>query len=270
MHDHSYHNMHKNLQTTVSHNKTKLAKKEDTPVTETIEMKHLNLPLVEPPQTFTCDGSGKRYTIEGHDISVSIPPGAVAKGSLATITTGILLSGPFIFHAQQSFVPVSPILHLSMRGKVQIGLKKPITLTFPHFLDQASQHLQNLAIFRAPYSDSAASIELTESEASQLQIGANGKIISEVVEGAGYFCIAHKSPEKLKQASLRYYLHTVEKNDVGNTHTLHFFVTYALNTFHRVRGKAKNCFKLVTLTLPYTDNQKAVLHVECNYKEARD
>ena len=202
---------------------------------EKSDMTYPNLPLVEPPQVFTCDNSGKRYTIDGHDIAVSIPPGAVAKGSLVTITTGVLLSGPFVFQAGQSFVPVSPILHLSVQGKLHIGLKKPITLTFPYFLDQASQNLQSLAIFRAPYIDSAASIELVESEASQLQISANGKILCEVDEGAGFFCVAHKSPEKLKQASLRYYLHTLEKSDRSScTHTVDFFVTYALNTFHQV------------------------------------
>lgn len=193
-----------------------------------------NLPLVEPPQVFTCDNSGKRYTLDGHDISVSVPPGAVAKGSLVTITAGVLLSGPFMFQAGQSFVPVSPILHLSVQGKLHVGLKKPITLTFPHFLDQASQHLQNLAIFRAPYIDSAASIELVESEASQLQVNASNRIVCEADEGAGFFCVAHKFPgEMFKQPSLRYYLHTLEQKD-RNTHKVDFLVTYALNTFHRV------------------------------------
>lgn len=185
---------------------------------------------------FTCESSGKRYTLEWHDISVSIPPGAVAKGSVVTITAGVLLSGPFVFQAGQPFVPVSPILLLSHHGKLHLGLKKPITLTFPHFLDQASRCLQNLTIFRAPHVHGAASIvELAESEASQMQIGADGKIICEVDDGDGFFCVAHKYPKELQQAkSLRYYLHTVEKSD-GNMLTVHFFVTYALSTFHMVR-----------------------------------
>lgn len=204
-------------------------------------MAYSDLPLVEPPQRIICDSTGKKYTIEGHDISVSVPPGAFNRDAVVTITTGVLLSGPFVFHTRQNLLPVTPIFHLSINGKERATFKKPITVTFPHFLDQLESELLNLAVFFAPYVENAASFEFNESEVGQLEISADCKIICEIAKetisaSSGFFCIAHKFPQKLKRTSLRYYLHTLERTD-ENTHTLHFFMTYALNTFHKVSKK---------------------------------
>ena len=174
--------------------------------------------------------------LEGHDISVSVPPGALTGDAVVTITTGVLLSGPFVFHTRQNLLPVTPILHLSITGKERATFKKSITVVFPHFLDQLGSELPNLAVFFAPYMENAASFELVEGEVGELAISADCKIICEIAKetissSSGFFCIAHKFPQKLKRSSLRYYLHTLERID-ESTHTLHFFMTYALNTFH--------------------------------------
>lgn len=211
-------------------------------------MVYSDLPLVEPPQKIVCDSKGKKYAMEGHDISLSVPPGALTRDTVVTITTGVLLSGPFVFQMRQDLLPVTPILHLSIVGKERTTFKKPITIIFPHFLDQLGSELPNLAVFFAPYVENAASFELIKSEVGQLEISADCKIVCEIGKetisaSSGFLCIAHKFPQKLERCSLRYYLHTLERND-ESTHTLHFFMTYALNTFHKVKDIYSELFTL--------------------------
>ena len=55
-----------------------------------------------------CDHCGLEYTIEDHDVTLRIPPGAVSTGKKIYFEIGVAMYGPFIF--PDNFQPISPIL----------------------------------------------------------------------------------------------------------------------------------------------------------------
>lgn len=83
-----------------------------------------------------CDSSEQSYTIDGHDITLRIPEGAIDDGTVFHIEIGVTMYGPFAFPKDTQ--PVSPIVWVCpMEDDVE--LKKPFQLTVPHFLTQLSQ-----------------------------------------------------------------------------------------------------------------------------------
>ena len=76
-----------------------------------------------------CDHNGCNYTIEGHDITVRIPEGAVAEGEKIHFEVGVAMYGPFIF--PDNTQPISPILWLrQLEGGTQ--LRRCSQLVLPH------------------------------------------------------------------------------------------------------------------------------------------
>ena len=55
-----------------------------------------------------CDHRSMKYVIEDHDITLSIPEGAVAEGEKVHFEVGVAMYGPFIF--PENTQPISPIL----------------------------------------------------------------------------------------------------------------------------------------------------------------
>ena len=82
-------------------------------------------------KTFKVDRKGREYSINSHDITLTIPPAAIKEGHMSLdIEVAVMLSGPFVFPSNMR--PISPILWICSRNKAL--LCKPIEITLPHFV----------------------------------------------------------------------------------------------------------------------------------------
>lgn len=89
---------------------------------------------------FECDCNAQSYTIDGHDITINIPEGAIDEGQIVHFEIGVALYGPFIL--PENTQPISPIIWFCLLEK-NVNLKKPFQLIIPHFLTQLSQERLN-------------------------------------------------------------------------------------------------------------------------------
>ena len=98
------------------------------PITDMVRKPPIPLNFIHHEQ-LECDHNGCNYTIEGHDITVRIPEGAVAEGEKIHFEVGVAMYGPFIF--PDNTQPISPILWLrQLEGGTQ--LKRCYQLVLPH------------------------------------------------------------------------------------------------------------------------------------------
>ena len=88
------------------------------------------VPFVDPIDVLKCDSSGRTFTNVDHDISLRVPPGAIADGVTVHIEVGVTLHGPFQFPPGTR--PISPIIWLCMQEG--IPFQKPVEVILPHFL----------------------------------------------------------------------------------------------------------------------------------------
>ena len=90
-----------------------------------------------------CDSAGIEHTIQGHDITLKIPKGAVPVGTTLTLDYAIKLSGPFTYPPNMR--PISATLWMCHQENTT--LLKPIEVTMPHIIrPQASTCLEELEI----------------------------------------------------------------------------------------------------------------------------
>ena len=87
-----------------------------------------------------CDCDGLHHTVKGHDITLRIPEGAVAKGETVHFEIGVAMYGPFNF--PENTTSVSPIIWLCIQEKSTV-LKKPFQLILPHFLTNLTRDRLN-------------------------------------------------------------------------------------------------------------------------------
>ena len=107
-------------------------------------------------QRFKCDCSSQKYTLDGHDITLIIPEGAVADGEKVELDIGVAMYGPFIF--PENTQPVSPILWLYPQ-KANVKLKKPLQVIIPHCLAGLTEddlHQHHVCFMKSDYKDSDA------------------------------------------------------------------------------------------------------------------
>ena len=97
----------------------------------------------------TVDSRGKQYISSDDGYTISIPPGAVAKGKTVTFKYGVVPDGPFgPFHFPNGVRPVSAIL--SLHPTTEEPLLKPIEIAQPHFIHCKTQEDQKrLAVYKA-------------------------------------------------------------------------------------------------------------------------
>ena len=80
-----------------------------------------------------CNSKAQSYTIDGHDITIRIPEGAVAEEETVHFEIGVAMYGPF--NLPQNTQPISPFIWVCLLEK-DVELKKPFQLIVPHFLTQ--------------------------------------------------------------------------------------------------------------------------------------
>ena len=84
-------------------------------------------------QVVECDCNGQSYTLDGHDITLNVPEGAVDKGQLLHFEIGVSLYGPFSF--PENTQPISPIVWVCLLEE-HVKLKEPFQLIIPHIISK--------------------------------------------------------------------------------------------------------------------------------------
>ena len=93
------------------------------------------LKFVKPVEVLQVTHEGKDFFEDSLGVCIKFPKGAIPKGSQLHLEVGMCLYGPFEFPANTS--PIAPILTLCPQES--IPLLKPITITLPHIIDQATE-----------------------------------------------------------------------------------------------------------------------------------
>ena len=189
-------------------------------------------------QLLECDFSGKELHIEDHDITLTIPEGAVTKGKRLYLEVGVAMYGPFIFPTRDA-QPISPILWLCPLDG-DFAVNKPIQIKLPHFLTGLStERLQDhgVGFMKANHTDKIIDrhgqiyYKFQNSEGSK-------KFISNDIESKSFgilttkhccfYCIeAKKSPIMTLDAT--YYLIRIENSSHPN-YEVHFAAICYLKT----------------------------------------
>ena len=84
-----------------------------------------------------CTSDGREYRDEANGFTLSIGKGAIAKGDKVTIDIGVALHGPFSY--PEGTRPISPIFWICVRENEFYKFKKPVDITFQHFLSISSE-----------------------------------------------------------------------------------------------------------------------------------
>ena len=197
-----------------------------------------NIPFLHH-QVLKCDSSGQKLHIEDHDITLTIPEGAVAKGKNLYLEVGVTMYGPFIFPTYVQ--PISPILWLCPLDG-DFAVNKPIQIKLPHFLTGLStDKLQEyrIAFMKANHLDI---IDQYDQIYYNFQdINSSEEFCSDeyksygvlAIEHCCFYCIkANKSPEMIRDAT--YCLIRIEKS-TPLRYEIRFPTTYLLNTCIKVK-----------------------------------
>ena len=83
--------------------------------------------------TLECDDTGLEHTIDGHNVTIRIPEGAIAAGEKLCLKVGVTMFGPFTF--PENSWPISPILQLCP-SEINYNFRKPIIVILPHFVSK--------------------------------------------------------------------------------------------------------------------------------------
>ena len=84
-----------------------------------------------------CTSDGREYTDEANGFTLTLGKGAIARGDKLTIDIGVALHGPFSYPAGTR--PISPVFWICVRGNEFYIFKKPVDITFQHFLHISSE-----------------------------------------------------------------------------------------------------------------------------------
>ena len=99
-----------------------------------------------------CDHKGFKYIIDGHDITVDIPAGAVSEGKTIEFEVGVAVNGPFKF--PENVRPISPIIWIDIRfldDNAMNEFKKPFQMTIPHCLSELTKNGHQICLVKAEY-----------------------------------------------------------------------------------------------------------------------
>ena len=179
-----------------------------------------------------CDYNGKEYAINGHDITVTIPKGAVSKGETLHFEVGVAMYGPFNF--PKLIRPVSPILWLRFIEK-KISLTVEITL--PHCFVGLTRDMinhQKLSFVKADLEDIKMNqlcytFYLHTVGAHFLQFKMYGVLET---NQSGLFCITHLKTSDC--SNVNYCLACINLPPSPPVHEFNFYVLYNLSTHKKV------------------------------------
>ena len=99
-------------------------------------LKPPKLKFIKPVEELLISHKGLLYDETSLGLCIDFPQGAIPKGQLLKLKVGMCLYGPFKFPDNTS--PIAPILML--RSQEDIFLQKPVKVTLPHIIHQATEN----------------------------------------------------------------------------------------------------------------------------------
>ena len=212
-----------------------------------------SVPLQDHVTVIELDTYGGEYKNVDHDISLSIPEGAVADGEMIHMEVAVALYGPF--HFSDGKRPISPILWLCIQE--DIALLKPISIVLPHMLvNLTREDVANFGIQIAK-ADHREYVTTTPGKREYVFKPHSAAMELTSTQERGYvtiktdhFCficlemnkIGSTSPEAARQVAMKmgYYLHCVESLQSPYLvspprEVIHFCVSFFLETCRKVQ-----------------------------------
>ena len=199
------------------------------------------------------DASSKEYKNYEHDITISIPEGAVPPGAIVHLEVAVALYGPFQFSKGKR--PISPILWVCLQEDV--ALLKPISIVLPHTLNNLNPEDVMIFGIQLAKADHREYITTTEGEREFVFKPYHGVELelkstpnrSYVVMETDHFCFIclemnkrkSTTPEVARQMAMKmgYYLHCIESLQSPYPvspprEVVHFCVSFFLETCRKV------------------------------------
>ena len=208
-------------------------------------------------QLLECDCSSKKYTLDGHEITIIIPEGAVAEGEKVHFEVCVAMYGPFIF--PENTQPISPILWLYPM-EANIELKKPLQVIIPHCvagLTKDGLHQHQVCFIKSDCKDRDANGYYHFSQCSS-----NNNFLFEgygVLETSCFGLFGFAKLRCTSEISVRYCLARVCLPPSPPTYTFHLYVIYNLPTHKKV------CHYMTVLHL-----MMCIWHISISFKGTRN
>lgn len=208
------------------------------------------VPFIEEISSYTCDHHGAMLSI--HDITVTIPPGAIPHEVTAHIELGLALYGPFKF--PDNCQPVSPILWFCIQEDIELLL--PLTFRLPHVIADLSQASITFAkSSHHTYQDS------TKRDIFTFEPVYDGESDFKKEAGYGYLSSKHSCFLCLNAENITaeialqkgYCLHILTENKSPNSYRILLVFTYFLKTCFEVKTVlAENfCVAIIVRACPF-------------------
>ena len=201
-----------------------------------------HIPFIDPVTVLVCDHRGIEHTLVDHDITVTIPPGAIPKWKVVHFEMAVALYGPFNFPS--STRPISPILWLCPQEEIEFN--SPIMVTLPHFLtcSLSQQELDQLGVgfAKADHNDYSGSKEsqnvMFNFQPCSVQPQFNYKekqgFATMETRHCCFLCLTTKQcPQLAKKAGFTF--SRIDYMSVSSTHVVNFCVSFFLPSCLKVR-----------------------------------
>ena len=189
-------------------------------------------------EVIECNYKAQNYTIDGHDITLRIPEGAVAEGERVHFEIAVAMYGPFKLPGNAR--PISPIVWVCLLEE-DVKLKKPFQLIVPHFLSLISEErirYHNVKFSKANhnicYSNNKLHYEFQDCDTTPLFTSIGYRSYGVLI--TNHFCFyclkANHTPELANDAG--YSLVRIETPLTPNRNEIDFVTIYLLETCLRV------------------------------------
>ena len=191
----------------------------------------------------SLDHNGGLYQSATHDITISLPKGAIKKHTETELQVGVTLHGPFTF--PDSKQPVSAIVWVGLNPSVK--LRKPLEITVPHFVEKSSQEgLVFLKVSDGGHTGKRRgnTYQFSHVTGNNQQISGRGDHGTVTTKDTGFVCIAGEGSLMRTNCCL---LPVVPRNITQETWKIHYYLTYLLKTHINVR-KGLECTDVCTCT----------------------
>ena len=107
----------------------------------------VTLSFIKPVKLFQVTKKGGEYVDNSLGLHVEVPEGAVPEDCHLKLEVGMCLHGPFLLPS--GTIRTSPILMLHPQENIR--LRKPIEVTLPHIVSEATKKILDIRVMRADY-----------------------------------------------------------------------------------------------------------------------
>ena len=186
-----------------------------------------------------CTHDGLEYTFDAHDITFSVPEGAVTAGQNIHFEMAIAMYGPFKF--PENTQPISPIVWLCLEEDIE--LLKPFQISIPHYLTGITEdryQYHQVCFVKASHSDyvlkgNQINYIFRQCDAKPQFASCGDKTFGVLIsKHCCFYCLMANSTKEVINDS-EYTLSRVERRVGPQTNEVYFLVTYFLRSCLKVR-----------------------------------